>query len=75
VTSSYARSRWCLRSELCAIPALVGAAIVVVASTLGHHGPAMAIFAAAVCFLVRMAGMRFDLGLPTAPSERDKPDE
>ena len=68
-----------LRSELYAIPALVGATIVVVASTLGNHGPAMATFAAAVCFLIRMVGLRFDLGLPTAPSERHKerehPDE
>jgi uncharacterized membrane protein YeiH len=68
-----------LRSELYAIPALVGATIVVVASTLGHHGPAMVTFAAAVCFLIRMVGLRFDLGLPTAPSERHKerehPDE
>jgi uncharacterized membrane protein YeiH len=68
-----------LRSDLYAIPALVGATIVVVASTLGHHGPAMATFAAAVCFLIRMVGLRFDLGLPTAPSERHRerehPDE
>jgi uncharacterized membrane protein YeiH len=68
-----------LRSELYAIPALVGATIVVVASTLGHPGPATATFAAAVCFLIRMVGLRFDLGLPTAPSERHKerehPDE
>jgi hypothetical protein len=34
-----------------------------------------AVTAAAVCFLIRTAGMRFDLGLPIAPSERDKPDE
>jgi uncharacterized membrane protein YeiH len=64
-----------LRSELYAIPALVGAIIVVVASRLGHQSPAIAITAAAVCFLIRMVGIRFHLGLPTAPSERDKPDE
>ena len=64
-----------LRSELYAVPALVGATIIVVASWLGHQSPAMAIIAAAVCFLIRTAGMRFDLSLPTAPSERDKPDE
>ncbi len=64
-----------LRRELYAVPALVGAAIIVVASMLGRQSPAMAITAAAVCFLVRTAGMRYDLGLPTAPSESDKPDE
>jgi uncharacterized membrane protein YeiH len=64
-----------LRSELYAVPALAGATIIVVASWPGHQSPAIAIIAAAVCFLIRTAGMRFDLGLPTAPSERDKPDE
>ena len=60
-----------LRSELYAIPALVGATIIVVASRLGYQSPAIAITAAAVCFLIRMVGIRFDLRLPTAPSERD----
>ena len=68
-----------LRSELYAVPALVGATIIVVASWLGDQSPAVAIIAAAVCFLIRTAGMRFDLNLPTAPSERQKerehPDE
>jgi uncharacterized membrane protein YeiH len=57
------------RQELYAVPALIGAA------ELGHYGAAAAITAATVCFLVRMVGLRFGLGLPTAPSERDKPDE
>ena len=60
-----------LRSELYAIPALVGATIIVVASRLGYQNPAIAITSAAVCFLIRMVGIRFDLSLPTAPSERD----
>ena len=60
-----------LRSELYAIPALLGATIVVVASRLGYQNPAIAITSAAVCFLIRMVGIRFDLRLPTAPSERD----
>ena len=63
-----------LRRELYAVPALIGAAIVVAATELGHHCAAAAITAAMVCFLIRMAGLRFGLGLPTAPSERDKPD-
>ena len=60
-----------LRSELYAIPALLGATIIVVASRLGYQNPAIAITSAAVCFLIRMVGIRFDLRLPTAPSERD----
>ena len=60
-----------LRSELYAIPALLGATIIVVASRLGYQNPAIAITSAAVCFLIRMVGIRFDLRLPTAPSARD----
>ena len=63
-----------LRRELYAVPALIGATIVVVASVLDHRGAAAAIAGAMVCFLIRMVGLRFGLGLPTAPSERDKPD-
>ena len=58
-----------LRSELYAIPALVGAAITVVASQLlGGYRPATAIGAAAVCFGIRMLGVRFDLNAPTPPA-------
>ena len=63
-----------LSRELYAVPALIGATIVVVASVLDHRGAAAAIAGAMLCFLIRMAGLRFGLGLPTAPSERDKPD-
>jgi uncharacterized membrane protein YeiH len=64
-----------LRRELYVVPALIGAAIVVAAAELGHRGAAAAITAAMVCFLIRMAGLRFGIGLPTPPSERDKPGE
>jgi uncharacterized membrane protein YeiH len=57
-----------LRSELYAIPAMVGATIVVVASLLGASGPATAIGAAAVCFGIRMLGVRFGLNAPTPPA-------
>jgi uncharacterized membrane protein YeiH len=57
-----------LRSELYAIPAMVGATIVVVASLLGASGPATAIAAAAVCFGIRMLGVRFGLNAPTPPA-------
>lgn len=68
-----------LRSELYAIPALVGATIVVIASRLGYQGAVAAIFAATVCLLIRLLGLRLGLGLPIAPGERHKereqPDE
>ena len=57
-----------LRSELYAIPAMVGATIVVVASLLGADGPATAIGAAAVCFGIRMLGVRYGLNAPTPPA-------
>jgi uncharacterized membrane protein YeiH len=60
-----------LRSELYAIPAMVGATIVVVASLLGADGPATAIGAAAVCFGIRMLGVRFGLNAPTPPAAPD----
>lgn len=59
-----------LRTGLYAIPALVGAAIVVVASESGSHGLAIPIVAAAVCFLIRLAGIHFDLNVPRALGSR-----
>ncbi len=42
---------------------------------LGFRGAAAAAIAGAmVCLLIRMSGLRFGLGLPISPSERDKPD-
>jgi uncharacterized membrane protein YeiH len=60
-----------LRRELYAIPAMVGATIVVVASLLGADGPATAIGAAAVCFGIRMLGVRLGLNAPTPPAAPD----
>ena len=59
-----------LRSGLYAIPALVGAALVVVADSIGVRdriSTAVTVFAAAVCFLIRMAGIRFALDAPKPP--------
>lgn len=56
-----------LRSELYAIPALVGATIAVAAARAGADGPPAALGAAAACFLVRMLGVRFDLHAPGPP--------
>jgi uncharacterized membrane protein YeiH len=55
-----------LRGGLYAIPALVGAGIVVVAYHAGDRTIVFPIVGAAVCFLMRMAGLRYGLGLPRA---------
>ena len=59
-----------LSSGLYAIPAVVGAAITVVAVRLGVDGLAAALVAALVCFTIRMLGLRFDID---APTPRDAP--
>ncbi|HXD69810.1 MAG TPA: TRIC cation channel family protein [Gaiellales bacterium] len=57
-----------LRTGLYAIPALVGAAIVVVASRGGTHNLVFPLLGALVCFVIRLAGLHFDLNIPQAPS-------
>jgi uncharacterized membrane protein YeiH len=67
-----------LRSELYAIPALVAAAITVASIRLGVYGLPAALGAAAVCFVIRMLGVRFGLNAPSPPGagtrESDPPD-
>ena len=55
-----------LRGGLYAIPALVGAGIVVLAYHAGDRTLVFPIVGAAVCFLMRMAGLRYGIGLPAA---------
>jgi uncharacterized membrane protein YeiH len=54
-----------LRSGLYAIPALIGATTTVVATQVGSYGPSAAIGAAALCFVIRMLGVRYGLNAPT----------
>jgi uncharacterized membrane protein YeiH len=56
-----------LRSELYAIPALVGAAITVASIRLGVYGVPAALVAAAVCFGIRVLGVHYDLNAPRPP--------
>jgi uncharacterized membrane protein YeiH len=63
-----------LRRGLYAIPALVGAGIVVLAYREGNYSTAWPIIGAAACFLIRMAGLRYDLNLPAATDLRDRVD-
>lgn len=56
-----------LRSDLYAIPALAAAAITVAAMRLHVYGLPAAVVAGAVCFGIRMLGVRFNLNAPTPP--------
>lgn len=65
-----------LQHDLYAIPALLGAAVVVVAYAVGSVSPVFAIVGAGVCFATRMIGVRYGIDAPTASSEprRHPPD-
>ncbi|WP_007023201.1 trimeric intracellular cation channel family protein [Saccharomonospora iraqiensis] len=53
-----------LTSDFYAVPALVGAVLVVVATNLGIQGLVGALVSAAVTFVLRMLGVRYGLSLP-----------
>ncbi|TWP36941.1 trimeric intracellular cation channel family protein [Leekyejoonella antrihumi] len=53
-----------LRRELYAVPALLGAVIVVAAAHWHHLTPLVLWLAVAVCFVVRMTAVMFDLNAP-----------
>jgi uncharacterized membrane protein YeiH len=59
-----------LSSGLYAVPAIVGATVVVVADLLDVRGPGAAIGAAALCFAIRMLGVHFDVNAPFPPGSR-----
>lgn len=58
-----------LRSGLYAVPAIIGATIVVVAQRAGEHGLTFPLVGAVACFAVRTAAIRYDLSLPPARPE------
>ena len=55
-----------LRSELYAVAALVGAIVVVSGDVLQFHAAVMTLLGAAICFVLRMAAIRYRLRLPVA---------
>lgn len=59
-----------LSSGLYAIPALVGAFVVVGADRLGMADLPAAISAACICFVIRMLGIRFGIDAPSPPGTR-----
>ena len=67
-----------LSSGLYAIPALIGATTVVLTRLSGASGPVVTIGAAALCFVIRMVGVRYDLNAPSplaAPTPEPQDDD
>lgn len=61
-----------LREGLYAIPALIGAAIVVGSARAGAHGLAAPIVGAAACFAIRLAGLALGLNVPRARAAEER---
>ena len=65
-----------LRHELYAIPALLGAAVVVVADQAGSNSALFAVLGAALCFTTRAIALHLGVNVPTATGTRgdDEPE-
>lgn len=61
-----------LRTDLYAVPAILGATIVVVGHQTDSRSALIPLLAAVACTATRLLGVHFDLHLPIAPSERRK---
>jgi len=61
-----------LRHELYAIPALAGAAVVAIAHVFGSTSGIFAAIGAALCFAMRLTGVRYGIDAPSSPAERKR---
>jgi uncharacterized membrane protein YeiH len=59
-----------LRSDLYAIPALAGAAVVAIAHRAGSDAGVYAVAGAGLCLVLRLVGMRYGVTVPIARGER-----
>src|SRR3954453_11763021 len=59
-----------LREGLYAIPALLGAAVLVAAQEAGRTSPGFPVLGALVCVVVRFFGWRYGLNVPSPPGDR-----
>jgi uncharacterized membrane protein YeiH len=61
-----------LRHDLYAIPALLGASVLVIAQENGFDSPVFPVLGAAVCVGLRLVGLKYGINVPVAPSERER---
>jgi uncharacterized membrane protein YeiH len=61
-----------LREGLYAVPALLGAAVLVVAQRAGSTNPVFPVLGAAMCVVVRLVGLRYGVNVPTPPRRPDR---
>jgi uncharacterized membrane protein YeiH len=59
-----------LRQDLYAVPALLGAGVLVTARKLGVSSPFLPAVAAAICIVVRVLAIQYRVDAPIAPGER-----
>jgi uncharacterized membrane protein YeiH len=60
-----------LREGLYAIPALLGATVLVIAQEAGRTNPVFPVLGVLVCVAVRLFGLRYGVSVPTSPNDRD----
>ena len=60
-----------LREGLYAIPALLGATVLVIAQEAGSTNPVFPVLGVLVCVAVRLFGLRYGVSVPTSPNDRD----
>jgi uncharacterized membrane protein YeiH len=62
-----------LRADLYAVPALLGATVLVLGHQAGSRSALFPLLAVGVCVATRLIGVHFGIELPIAPSERKEP--
>jgi uncharacterized membrane protein YeiH len=62
-----------LREGLYAVPALMGAAVPVIAHQAGSTSSLFPVLGVVVCVVVRLLGLRYEVNVPAPPTERDAP--
>ncbi len=62
-----------LRDDLYAVPALLGAAVLVAGQESGSANAIFPLLGAGTCVTVRLLGLRYGIKVPTAPMQRHRP--
>jgi uncharacterized membrane protein YeiH len=61
-----------LREGLYAVPAMLGAGVLVVGEEAGSTSPVFPVLGAVLCMVVRILGLKYDIMLPTAGSKKSR---